>query len=454
MAEVDASIPLQVQGPQPITLNSIAQMYQMQQQIQMQKQQRQVQNALSQIYSNPANLGPDGMPNAQAMMQIAKISPQEAQSMTAQRANVDEKLALTSQHQQDAALAFQKNVQAQVREPALNAYDEALKQGKTPQQAQMIGQKAYSDGLDNLIQSGYVPDSMKAQLSQNFDPNGVRASSISYKDQQELNEKKSADDRADQRIALATNVDQQRLGLEAQRVGIEGQRLALAKENAAGTPDGVLDDETRQVMAQQYLAGDKSVMTNLGRGRQGAENIVALRKEIINQAKEQGMTGAEIAAHIAEFGGIQAGERTLGNVQARVGMAVNEAQKFALIAKNASSDFPRGDFVPVNKAIQAYNENTSDPKLAKFAMANLSLANAYATAVGRGTPTDSARQEALKHLSTATSQEAYAATVDQILKETDAANASPSVVRDELHQAITKGSTSSAPPKTVHWDDL
>ena len=38
-------------------------------------------------------------------------------------------------------------------------------------------------------------------------------------------------------------------------------------------------------MAEQYLAGDKSVFQNLGRGAQGAANVVALRQRVTQVAK-------------------------------------------------------------------------------------------------------------------------------------------------------------------------
>src|SRR5690606_6718593 len=59
---------------------------------------------------------------------------------------------------------------------------------------------------------------------------------------------------------------------------------------ASGTGEPTIDDETLTAMAEQYLAGDKSVFQNLGRGAQGATNVVALRKRVAEVAKEAGMT--------------------------------------------------------------------------------------------------------------------------------------------------------------------
>src|ERR1700744_4364161 len=97
--------------PQGFTLNSVAQLMQMRQQAQQMRTQQAMQNALASIYANPANLCPDGMPNAAAMQKLAQVSPQAAQQMTVQKAGLDEKLALTSQHQAEAGLNAQKNIQ-------------------------------------------------------------------------------------------------------------------------------------------------------------------------------------------------------------------------------------------------------------------------------------------------------------------------------------------------------
>lgn len=440
---VDASIPLQAQGPAPITMNSIAQMMQMKQMINQQRQQQASQNALRQIFSNPGNLDANGMPNNDAMQKISMVSPQMGMALRQQSAKMDSERALAMQR--NAGMVKDKaSMLHDALEPSVVTYQESLSQGLPPEQAQAKAQQVYSDNLKNVQQSGLFSQQEIQQMPTNFDPVRVGSGVLKYKDFLGLQEKKVADQRADQRMADQDMRSNRQFGLEMKRLDLAEHNSQRADQTAAGTePGGKLDDETLDVMAQQYLAGDKSVMSNLGRGRQGAENIVALRKRIVQNAKSEGMNGAEIAAHIAEFGGSQAGERTLGQTQARVGMAVNEAGKFAVIAKDASDAMPRGEFVPVNKAIQAYQSGTSDPKMAAFAMANLSLANAYATAVGRGQPTDSARQEALKHLSTASSQTAYTAVVDQVLKETAAANASPAAVKAEMHESITGGSKGS-----------
>lgn len=440
---IDASIPLQAQS-QPFTLNNVAQIMQMRQQAVQQRQANAQNNALMSIYNDPSSLGSNGMLNDQGIRKITQVSPQMGMKIRTDQANIDEKTALAEQHGTEAYGKKQTLIHDAVS-PALNLYDDEIAKGTPPALAQQKAQVIYNESVTGLKGSGHFSDQEQQQMPSQFDPSRARAGVLTYKDRQAEQEKGKSDDRADRRSDQTDARMEQSEKNADRRFGVEMAHLGLAEKAGAraaaaaagGAPGGLLDDITTKQMADQALAGDTSVYQNLGRGKQGAENIIKLRKEVTKQGLERGMSGSDIAATNASYKGDVAGERTLGTQQARVGMAVNEASQFADIALKASDAFPRGNFVPANKAIQAYDNNTSDPNLAAFAMANLSLANAYATAVGKGTPTDSARKEALDHLSTLGGPDAYKAAVGQLLKETKAANLSPSVVKEELRRSIT-----------------
>lgn len=451
---LDPSIPLQAQGPAPITLGSINQMMQMKQSMLQQRQAQQQQNALLSIFRDSSNLDASGMPTGEAIKKISMVSPEMGMQLRTEQAKIASDQALAKQRN---AGMFNDKAQAihDAIEPSIVAYDQARQAGLPDDQARLKAQKVYTDNLKNVADSGLFSTQEIAQMPSNFDPDRVRAGAIKYKDLLGLQEKKLADERADKRMAIQEAHSDRQFAVSEARLGLAEKASERAAANAYGTPGGKLDEDTMQVMAQQYLAGDTSVMSNLGRGRQGAENIVALRKEIVRQAKDAGMNGAEIAAKVAEFGGIKAGERTLGTRTANVGMAVNEASQFADLALEASKEFGRSSFVPINKAMVAYAENTGDPKVRAFGAANLSFINAYARAVSpTGTPTVSEKEHAREMLSTADGPQAYAAVISQLRKEMKAANTSPGTVRGEFREAVTKDSKGDGKPKTVHWDDL
>lgn len=237
------------------------------------------------------------------------------------------------------------------------------------------------------------------------------------------------------------------------------ERINLAKQK---TETGKLDDEDVKFFANQYLAGDKSVFQNMGRGTQGAANIVAMRHAIREQAQAQGLSPQDVATKIAEFNGLMSEERALGTRQAAIETAATEAQKVVPIALKASEAVPRGSFVPLTKLIQKGQVMTSNPALARFAQANLTLANVYARAMSpTGVPTVSGRDHALEVLGTATSQEAYRGVVDIITQEIEAARTSPSQVRQDIrgsvkgdYQAPAPGPAAGSTGKTVNWADL
>jgi hypothetical protein len=200
----------------------------------------------------------------------------------------------------------------------------------------------------------------------------------------------------------------------------------------------VLDPATLSTMAEQYLAGDKSVLQNLGRGTQGAANIVRLRTEIARQMKEQGKGGRDVAATMAEYSGLVAGERTLGQRTANIEMAGTEFQKIAPLALRASRAASRSGFVPLAKAQQMIQSGTNDPNLRRFVAANTSVVNVYARAISpTGAPHVADQEHARAMLSTAFDAPSYAAVIDQLQQEIAAARQAPGTVRGEFRGAIT-----------------
>src|SRR5215475_12702316 len=92
-------------------------------------------------------------------------------------------------------------------------------------------------------------------------------------------------------------------------LGLKGQQFA----------SGLFDADTVDFLADQAIAGDRSVYANLGCGVQGPQNIAAVRNRITVKLKEQGVGGAEMAARIANFNAQAAAARVAavreGNVQ-------------------------------------------------------------------------------------------------------------------------------------------
>lgn len=207
---------------------------------------------------------------------------------------------------------------------------------------------------------------------------------------------------------------------------------------AAASSNAKLDKDTLDLMADQYLAGDKSVAAGLGYGNVGAQNRGALRKAIFDKAKEQGLSGADIASRLAEYAGITAGERTAGVRTAQVGMAASEADKMADLVREASDNVPRTQFHGANKALIAFEEQTGGVEVRKLGASINSFINAYARAVSpSGVPTVTDKEHAREILTSADTQEQLDGIIDQMHKEMAAAKGAPGAVRSELREAIT-----------------
>lgn len=249
---------------------------------------------------------------------------------------------------------------------------------------------------------------------------------------------------ANARLSAATQIKTTGMNNAAQ---LQVQRMIAERQDSKGDAEASLDADTLNTMAAQYLAGDKSVMQNLGRGAQGSANIVALRKEITTQAKAQGLTGPQIAAQMSDYAGLTAGIRTSAQISARIENAAAEAAQLAPLAVAAGREVSRSGFLPFGKAQVMFGTQTNDPALKKFATANIGLATAYANAMARGQKaTVDDNKHARDLLSTATSQPAYEAVVSQMQQEIAAARRAPEEVRSNLRSQIGGGKPSSAAP--------
>jgi hypothetical protein len=226
------------------------------------------------------------------------------------------------------------------------------------------------------------------------------------------------------------------------------QQMIADRQDSKGDTEPTLDPDTLRSMAEQYVdGGDKSVLQNLGRGAQGAANIVALRGEITKVAKERGLSGAQIAARMAEFAGTMAGQRTAGTRIANIEMAANEAQSLIPLARQASAEVPRSAFLPAAKGQIWLDKQTNDPAVRKFVAANNSLVNVYARAISpSGAPTVSDKDHAREMLATAFDDKSYQAVLDQMEREISAARQAPQAVRSSFSAGVSGQGHGAVPP--------
>lgn len=222
------------------------------------------------------------------------------------------------------------------------------------------------------------------------------------------------------------------------RQGMLALRSQEIQSRLAQNADAKLSKDDVDFLAQQALTGDTSVYQNLGRGAQGAQNIVAIRRRVAELNKEQGRTGADQAAANVTYGGEKAAARTGATRAANIGMAVAEAQQTFPLVRQTSAALSRSEFVPVNKALQAAETNTGDPKIIAFGTALNTAINAYARAISpTGVPTVADKEHARQILFTASSDEQVNAALGIMEKEMAAARQAPAEVQAQQKARIS-----------------
>ena len=208
-----------------------------------------------------------------------------------------------------------------------------------------------------------------------------------------------------------------------------------------------LDNDVLTGMVDQYLAGDKSVMQGFGTSIAGQQDKAQFRSMLYKVAKDRGMTLDQIVTRMAEVEGLKTGERELAKTIVRVGYYKDEAMALMDQALEKSEKVKRFDLIPLNKVIQSFETNTSDPDLKEFAIANNALLAAYTKVmVPTGAPTESVRKHAYELLSTATGADAYKAGAMQLIFEMEQAERAPLQTKSRFEK-MYKGSQSFSPTK-------
>jgi hypothetical protein len=257
-------------------------------------------------------------------------------------------------------------------------------------------------------------------------------------------------ERDEERKEKATNASiaaGSRRGDQADRRISDAERAAATK--AKLSEGGKFNEDDASWLAEQYIAGDKSVMVGLGRGAQGPQNIIAVRHAIAREAKAQGMNPADLAARLAEYTGFVSEQRSLGTQQANVEMASSEAQQMIENARGASDDtaISRAHNLGWNKIEQWGSKELQDPKLASLKAATTAVINTWSRAINpKGVATVADKEHGYELLNAAQDAATYNAVLDRFQQETEASLAAPASAKARLHDAFISGQTPKAAP--------
>ena len=327
-------------------------------------------------------------------------------------------------------------------------HDELARQGKNEAEINAAMMPDMTNTVQGLLQAK-LPDgspvlndqdkqNLQQMLGNGYNPQAVDAVVMRSKQAKQVLDQKLAERKTD--VAEQHQIETERHNQKMEEQG--QQKVDLSKVRLERTSTGGLTDKSAQMLAEQVAAGDTTALQGLK-----PADKVHVRNVMADNAEIAGTTGADQAAKNAEYKGIQAGERTLGQRQANIDMAVQEAQNIMPILREASKKVPRGKFTSWNKLFQIADGQESDPELLQFAQAAKSFANIYTRATVPGASSVFDREEAVKHLPIFTSDESFQKVLDIMDKEMQAAKASPHQVRQDLSNSVT-GSDRTTLPNT------
>lgn len=179
--------------------------------------------------------------------------------------------------------------------------------------------------------------------------------------------------------------------------------------------DSSLDDQTTELLARRSIQGDTKALVGLGRGAQGAENLLKIQRRVAEIAKAEGLDATDILNNNAVQAGRMSESRTLGTKSAHFGVAEKAMEESLPIALEASKAVPRTAFPVINQLILAGKTNVGDPNVKRFLIATDTAAKDYARTINpNGTTRESDIAYARKILSMADGPEAYEAALGQL----------------------------------------
>lgn len=226
------------------------------------------------------------------------------------------------------------------------------------------------------------------------------------------------------------------------RSALEALRTKLTTK--PGQADASLSDADATAMAKRIAAGEKGVLSGIGRGAQGSANIIKVQKAL----SDLNLPPDAIARAQSEVSAAGAGLRAVATRQARLDTAVIETNKFADNALASMENVSRGDVVPVNDILAKIKKGAGSPEEVEFATYVQSLANAYASVVNRGGPTTvQSLGEAEKIINGSFSKAQFKAMVGAIKKEAEAAQSSSVGAGENIKRESFPQSSSSTDMK-------
>lgn len=333
-----------------------------------------------------------------------------------------------------------------------------------PKTVQSLGDGYVAD-KDGNVRRAYTPDRAPTPLGEGYiykDGKVTRAYTPTEKPPQSVQEYQFYAENLPegekpmtyQRWLATKNTDPSKVnvlgrGGELYRVDSDGNPVIVHK-NQDGGDAASIDDKTTDLLANRILKGDTKALTGLGRGAQGAANILKIQQRAAEIAEANGWDASDILTNIARQAEQVSGARALGTKSIHFGVAEKAMEESLPLALAASKAMPRTDWMTVNKLVQMGQREHSNPVLKRFLIATDTAAKDYARTINpQGALRESDIEYARKILSTADGPEAYEAALEQLKLEAQVMHRAIQRQRAETFRDKNSGDSHSAAPPTA-----
>lgn len=438
MAEIDASIPMAA-GKLGFDLAGALQIGQQAQALQLNRQKLQQQNALTSLLSDPRSYQPNSTqltPNALRLVTAA--DPQTGLSLQQQYLNEQVKRS-QDQHYQTETGRLKFDFMTQAAGVAIDAYDDAKRQGRTEQDATAAARAARSQFAQ---ESGGLLTEQEAQRVQGlpFDPTQVRAFASANKEWAGLKEAQARENVADDRASEQARHDRAMERLGQQRINIQ----------LPGVGGVDYSPDAKKMMVDQFIASGGQTVPRFGFGKAGAIERAEFYNEVAKQMKDSGRSGSELPTALA---GLKADQASLNQItkvadssQAFEKTARKNFQQALKLAPQAVPNL--GPFF--NRWVEQGETMFGNKDVPPYVVALLTGANEYAKIISGSTgsqgSTVDARKEAREMFSQYLDTGQIKAVVDVAFKDMDNKVESYAEQRKDIQDRIrTAGKPAAAP---------
>jgi tetratricopeptide (TPR) repeat protein len=222
-------------------------------------------------------------------------------------------------------------------------------------------------------------------------------------------------------------------------------RYNMAKDRYDRQVGEPLSDETAVRIADQWVAGDHTILKDLSKGVNGPADLRKVNEIITKRMSDEGLSPKDVIAKQAELKAFTKEALTVAGRAGNIDLAVKEAQDAMPVLIASSRRTPRNGYAFWNELENKYEVQTGSPEYAQF-VANLnSMINIYGRAISgtaKGTVSDLSHAREMLNPNQPTA--AFEGSLKGMQQELDIAYNAPKKVIDEMRTRWSGGKPSGA----------